>query len=144
MSSCLLFWHWFMLLRFCPFVGFWRFHLWMYVVLMTCILGDVWLISAATVDEFYICMLFEFWCEDVASISWIFILFVCIIALIEIGRYNFYGKFQHQKEHYSIWNGPYESFKHFLVPLDDEICVTIVNLWTQKNVSHMKKNWWEF
>ena len=27
------------------------------------------------------------WCEDVASISWIFILFACIITLIEIGRY---------------------------------------------------------
>ena len=50
--------------------------------------GDVWLISAATVDESYICMLFEFWCEDVASISWIYALFACIIALIEIGRYS--------------------------------------------------------
>jgi len=54
---------------------------------MTCILCDVWFISVVTVDEFYICMLFEFWCEDVASISWIFILFTCIIALIEIGHY---------------------------------------------------------
>jgi len=45
-----------MLLRFCPFVGFWRFYLWMYVVFMTCILGDVGLISAVTVDEFYICI----------------------------------------------------------------------------------------
>jgi len=63
----------------------------MYVDLMTCILSDVRLISAATVDEFYICMLFESWCEDVASISWIFILFACIIALIEIGVTGFVG-----------------------------------------------------
>jgi len=76
--------------RFCPFVGFWRFYLWMYVDLMTCILGDVWFISAATVENFYTCMLFEFWCEDVASISWIFALFACIIALIEIGCYIIY------------------------------------------------------
>jgi len=60
----------------------------MYVVFMTSILGDVWLISAATVDEFYIFMLLEFGCEDVAFISWIFVLFACFIALLEIGRYK--------------------------------------------------------
>jgi len=27
--------------------------------------------------------------EDVTSISWIFIIFMCLIALIEVGRYNF-------------------------------------------------------
>ena len=69
---------------------------------MTCILGDVWLISAATVDEFYICMLFEFWCEDVASISWIFILFACIIALIEIGCYNLHKNGDIQCKHLNI------------------------------------------
>jgi len=52
--------------------------------------GDVWLKSAATVEKSYICMLFEFSCVDVASISWIFILFACIIALIEIGCYGLY------------------------------------------------------
>jgi len=60
---------------------------WCILILWHVYFGDVWLISAATVDESYICMLFEFWCEDVTSISWIFMLFACIIALIEIGRY---------------------------------------------------------
>ena len=70
----------FMLLRFCPYVGTWRFLWWCILIFWHVYFGDVWLISAATVDESYICMLFEFWCEDVASISWIFILFACIIA----------------------------------------------------------------
>jgi len=77
-----------MLLRFCPFVGIWRFYIWWCILILWHVyFGDVRLISAATVDESYICMLFEFWCEDVASISWIFMLFACIIALIEIGCY---------------------------------------------------------
>jgi len=33
-------------------------------------------------------MLFDFGCEDVASISWIFILFAYFIALIEVRRYK--------------------------------------------------------
>jgi len=79
-----------MLLRFCPYVGTWRFLRWCILILWHVYFGDVWLISAAAVDESYICMLFEFWYEDVASISWIFILFACIIALIEIRRYIFF------------------------------------------------------
>ena len=56
--------------------------------------GDVWLLSAATAEDFYICMLFELLCEDVASISWIYALFACFIALIEIGCYNgYFGDF---------------------------------------------------
>ena len=61
---------------------------WCILILWHVYFGDVWLISAATVEKSYIRMLFEFWCEDVASISWIFILFACIIALIEIGCYK--------------------------------------------------------
>ena len=68
--------------------GFKDFMCWCILILWHVYFRDVWLISVATVDESYICMLFEFWCEDVASISWIFILFACIIALIEIGRYT--------------------------------------------------------
>jgi len=78
----------FMLLRFCPYVGSWRFLRWCILILWHVYFGDVWLISAATVEESYICMLFEFWCEDVASISWINALFACFIALIEIRRYK--------------------------------------------------------
>ena len=65
---------------------------WCILILWHVYFGDVWFISAATVQTFYIYMLFEFWCEDVASISWIFILFACIIALIEIGRYKSHWK----------------------------------------------------
>ena len=68
---------------FTHFLGFGDFIWWCILILCHVYFGDVWL--AATVDESYICTLFEFWCEDVASISWIFILFACIIALIEIG-----------------------------------------------------------
>ena len=77
-----------MLLRFCPCVGTWRFLWWCILILWHVYFGDVWLISVVTVDESYICMLFEFWCDDVASISWICALFACIIDLIEIGRYK--------------------------------------------------------
>jgi len=58
---------------------------------MTCIFGDVCYISAATFlrDFIYACCLRSI--EDVTSISWIFVLFACIIALIEVGRYaNFF------------------------------------------------------
>jgi len=48
--------------------------------------GDVWFISAATIEKFYICTLMLF-VEDVASISWIYVLFACFIAIIEIGHY---------------------------------------------------------
>ena len=37
MSSGLLFWHWFTLLRFYPFVGIWRFYMILFINLMTCI-----------------------------------------------------------------------------------------------------------
>ena len=36
----------------------------------------------------YICMLKFIFVDDVASISWIYTLFACFIALIEIGRYK--------------------------------------------------------
>ena len=77
-----------MLLSFCPYVGTWRFLWWCILILWHVYFRDVWLLSAATVEEFYICMLFEFLCENVASISWIYALFACFIALIEIWRYR--------------------------------------------------------
>jgi len=77
-----------MLLSFCPYVGTWRFLWWCILILWHVYFGDVWILSATTVEEFYICLLFEFLCEDVASISWIYALFACFIALIEIGRYR--------------------------------------------------------
>jgi len=79
-----------MLWRFCPFVGVWRFYMMMYIDLMTCIFWRCMLYIRCDCWEFYKCMLFEFWCVDVASISWIFILFACIIASIEIGCYTMY------------------------------------------------------
>jgi hypothetical protein len=39
--------------EFYPFVGFWRFHLWIDVVLWHVNFGDVWIVSAATVENFY-------------------------------------------------------------------------------------------
>jgi len=60
----------------------------MYIDLMTCIFWRCMTYIRCDCWWIYICMLFEFWCEDVASISWIFMLFVCIIALIEIRRYS--------------------------------------------------------
>ena len=69
--------------------GFGDFIWWCILILWHVYFGDVWIISVATVEKSYICMLFEFWCEDVASISWINALFACFIALIEIGRYSF-------------------------------------------------------
>jgi len=110
-----------MLLRFYPFVGIWRFDMMMYIDLMTCIFWrcmtyircDCWWILYMHVVwilmwrrsvyflNIYIIRVYyhfnrnkalQFWCEDVASISWIFILFACIITLIEIGRYNFVSK----------------------------------------------------
>ena len=49
--------------------------------------GDVCYISVATVEEFYIAFFFSF-IGDVTSISWIFILFACFIALIKIWCYR--------------------------------------------------------
>jgi len=76
---------------------------WCILIVWHVFFGDVWFISAGTVEKFYICMMFGFWYEDVSSISWIFALFACIIALIEIGRYNnchckceFHTLFPHQ------------------------------------------------
>ena len=49
--------------------------------------SDVWFISVAAVENFRnaYCMIFV---EDVASISWINVLFACFITLIEVGRYS--------------------------------------------------------
>jgi len=38
--------------------------------------------------KIYICMLKFVFVDYVASISWIYVLFACFIALIEIGRYS--------------------------------------------------------
>jgi hypothetical protein len=56
------------------------------VVLWHVILVIYELYSAATAENF-ICMSVGF-CWDVASISWIFAIFACFIALIEIRRYS--------------------------------------------------------
>jgi len=49
--------------------------------------GDVCFISAAAVEEFLHMHVVLESVEDVTSISWIFVLFACFIALIEVGRY---------------------------------------------------------
>jgi hypothetical protein len=54
----------------------------MYIDLMTCIFSRCMTYICCDCWEFYICMLLEFWCEDVASISWIYVLFSYFIALI--------------------------------------------------------------
>jgi len=73
-------------------LGFEVFIWWCILISWHVYFGDVWFISAATVEKFYICMLMLF-VEDVASISWINVLFVCFIALIEIGRYKEHRSF---------------------------------------------------
>jgi len=67
--------------------GFGDFIWWCILISWHVYFGDVWFISTATVEKFYICMLMLF-VEDVASISWIYVLFACIIALREIRRYT--------------------------------------------------------
>jgi hypothetical protein len=60
--------------------------------------GDIRFVSAATVEMLYIYIyiyiyIYAWWFGfrwDVASISWIYVLFACFIALIEIGRYTEY------------------------------------------------------
>jgi len=77
---------------FTHFSGFGDFIWWCILILWHVYFGDLWFISVATVDESYICMLFGFLVEDVASISWVNALFACIITLIEIERYTQYIK----------------------------------------------------
>jgi hypothetical protein len=52
--------------------------------------GDKWFVSDVTIEVLYIyiSMWWFGFCLDVASISWIFAIFACFIALIEIGRYT--------------------------------------------------------
>jgi len=60
----------------------------MYIDLMTCIFWRYMTYIRCDCWEILYMHVFEFWCEDVASISWINTLFACIIALIEIGCYK--------------------------------------------------------
>ena len=48
-------------------------------------------------DKILECMFFRS-IEDVTSISWIFILFACFIALVEVGRYTYNFKSHHLQE----------------------------------------------
>ena len=60
----------------------------MYTDLMTCIFWRCMTYIRCDCGEILYMHVIWIWCEDVASISWIFILFVRIIALIEIGCYS--------------------------------------------------------
>ena len=86
-----LFWIYFCVGDFAHLSGFRDFKCLCILILWHVYFGDVWIISAATVDNFInaCCMIFV---DDVASISWINVLFACFIALIEVGRYNFAKK----------------------------------------------------
>jgi len=46
------------------------------------------LLPAAMFDEIFMHVLFGDFIEDVTSISWIFIIVACFIALIEVGHYT--------------------------------------------------------
>jgi len=59
----------------------------MYIDLMTCIFWRCMTFIRCDCWGILYMHVIWIWCEDVASISWIFILFACIIALMEIGRY---------------------------------------------------------
>jgi len=67
--------------------GFGDFMWWCILISWHVYFGDVWFIFAATVEKFYICMLMLL-VEDVTSISWIYVLFACFIALIEVECYS--------------------------------------------------------
>jgi hypothetical protein len=61
------------------YVGvFWPWHVYV---------GDIWVHPLCCWDILYMHDEFGF-CWDVASISWIYVIFACFIALIEIGRYK--------------------------------------------------------
>jgi hypothetical protein len=57
----------------------WHMYCWRCMIYIRC---DCWNIFI------YACLLLFGW--DVASISWIFVIFTCFIALIEIGRYTYF------------------------------------------------------
>jgi hypothetical protein len=109
LSVCLLFRILLLCCWYCPLVGlgvflhediFWPWHIYVRVYE---------LYSVVTDEMLYICMMLVRFCWDVASISWIFIIFACFIVLIEIGRYSSclllsmsggYGRFSTQGERF--------------------------------------------
>jgi len=58
-------------------------------MLMTWLFGDVCYLSTATFCEIFSMHVLRT-TEGVTSISWIFVLFACFIALIEVWRYTRY------------------------------------------------------
>jgi len=68
-----------------PICRVWIFMLVMYLWVDDMAIWDLCYLSTAMfVEKFYACLFGEFF-KDVTSISWVFIIFTCFIALIEVG-----------------------------------------------------------
>jgi len=88
MSVFLLFWCW---LCWWDFTHMLRLKIYLgdvFMMYMTWLFGDVCYLSVATFLRIFFIMHVLITIEDVTSISWIFVLFACFIALIEAGRYK--------------------------------------------------------
>jgi len=78
---------WIYVVEFLPICRDLKIFMMMYIDLMTCIFWRCMTFIRCDCWGILYMHVVWIWCEDVASISWIYALFACIIALIEIGRY---------------------------------------------------------